>query len=437
MAFETIPGSASAPAQFVGSPLNDQIALQSLPGEGATNFYSEGREGDDLWSISFEPVNSTILGGQGNDVVTFNNLGFDGTDSLFQVTNSVFELNQGEDEFGNIANNIFLNITTVQGGQGNDMLFFGPGQSFYMNGNRGEDTLSGSDGDFFAVVTDRSSIFGGQGNDVIKLDYGFSDSAFTNNSVLGALGNDTILVDVDSTAAGSIFDGGDGNDFLSATATEVGTSSADLTMVGGEGNDTVIGGRGDDSIEGGSGDDIVNGGDGRDIINAGDGADVINGGSFDYAGDTMSGGTGSNRFVGQDNSSDSYTVSNFGSQDFLTNGIIFTWNQGGVDIITDWQSAAAGTNVIDTGLIGNLLGDGQTDMSFGESASFAGQKNIAIRGFYANGQFATAENGADILITQAFGSKQWDAGDFDDDNSTILLGAGGSSVLQSSNFVVV
>ncbi|HHG2225089.1 MULTISPECIES: calcium-binding protein [unclassified Synechococcus] len=291
--------------------------------------------------------------------------------------------------------------------------------------------------------TDRSSIFGGQGNDLLTIELGRDNSALTNSFVGGNLGNDVILIDVDSSAAGTIFDGGDGDDFLSATATAVGTSEADLTMVGGAGNDSVTGGDGDDSIQGNDGDDFLVGAEGRDTVEGGNGSDVVYGGRNDREGDTLSGGTGGNRFVSRDDDSATYNVTAPGAgTSRLGNGFQFTWGGGGVDVITDWSSASAGTNVIDTGIIGQLVigNQGAANMSFNASGTLAPfNSNIAIRGFFSadSQSFVTAQFGSDILLTQTsnqtFGD--WTNADFNRDVSTVLIGAGNTSILQDSNFV--
>ncbi len=441
MAFSTIVGSATDPVQFLGTAQNDQVAITSLPTDdpdvSAPTFYSEGREGDDLWNIGVFAPNASIFGGQGNDLVTTNvaGLGVAGTTPIF-LSGATIELNQGDDEFGNVQFAIDATISTLQGGQGNDTTWIGNVQSSYINGNKGEDFL-GMDDFLSPSNTDRSSIFGGQGNDTFEIELGDNNSSLTNSWVFGALGDDQMFIDVDSTAAGTIFDGGDGDDFLSASSTSVGTSQADLTMVGGTGNDSVTGGDGDDSVTGGDGDDFLVGGDGSDIVEGGIGADVVYGGRDDREGDSLSGGTGANRFVSRDDDSDSYTVDVPKSGTRLTNGFIFSWNSGGVDVITDWSSASAGTNVIDTGIIGNLIGNGDANMSFGNFV--ADNSNIAVRGTFGVDSltFVTNEFGSDILITSTVSNTGfiWNDNDFNDDQSTILLGAGGTSVLQDSNFV--
>jgi hypothetical protein len=447
MAFTTINGSATDPVvRFLGTNGPDQVAITSLPSDvpdtSATTFYSEGREGDDLWNIGVFAPNASIFGGQGNDVVTTNvaGLGIIGTNPLF-LSGATIELNQGDDEFGNVQFAIDATISTLQGGQGNDTMWLGNLQSSYVNGNRGEDFIA-MDDILSPSNTDRSSIFGGQGNDTFQIELGDSNSALTNSWVFGALGDDVMFIDVDTTAAGTIFDGGDGNDFLSATSTAVGTSQADLTMVGGTGNDSVTGGDGDDSIQGNDGDDFLVGGDGRDTVEGGNGSDVVYGGRNDREGDFLSGGTGGNRFVSRDDDSDFYSVTIPTTTTRLGNGFQFTWGGGGVDVITDWSSASAGTNVIDTGIIGQLVigTSGAANMSFNADIDDPIEnQNIAIRGFFSfdSQSFVTAQSGPDILLTQTGNdvSGIWSGNDFNTDVSTVLIGAGNTSILQSSNFV--
>ncbi|MEO1335901.1 MAG: alkaline phosphatase, partial [Myxococcota bacterium] len=69
-------------------------------------------------------------------------------------------------------------------------------------------------------------------------------------------GNDRVYIDPRITHDITI-DGGDGND----------------TLTGGGGSDTIIGGQGNDRIRGAGGDDNITGGIGNDTITGGDGND--------------------------------------------------------------------------------------------------------------------------------------------------------------------
>ncbi|MBI1321701.1 hypothetical protein GC170_00730 [bacterium] len=94
------------------------------------------------------------------------------------------------------------------------------------------------------LANDTLQIQGQAGDDVIKVSDALSIGAFGWNIVL---------------------DGGAGNDFL----------SADATIVGGDGNDTLQGGTGDDLLEGNAGDDVFLISDGLDTFVGGAGFDVV------------------------------------------------------------------------------------------------------------------------------------------------------------------
>ena len=74
-------------------------------------------------------------------------------------------------------------------------------------------------------------------------------------------GDDTI---VDQSGIDVDFDGGDGNDTLTASA------GTDL-LRGGPGGDRLSGNNGNDTLEGGPGDDVENGGNGNDRLGGADG----------------------------------------------------------------------------------------------------------------------------------------------------------------------
>src|SRR5207247_8000755 len=115
---------------------------------------------------------------------------------------------------------------------------------------------------------------GGAGNDTIDLS-GVSSSIDV--TVHGGAGNDHII-------------GGDGNDTIFG-------DTGDDTLEGGKGNDTISGGDGDDVIMGGMGDDTLMGDAGVDTITGGDGKNTLSGGAGD---DSLIGGGGTNTFSAAD-----------------------------------------------------------------------------------------------------------------------------------------
>lgn len=111
-------------------------------------------------------------------------------------------------------------------------------------------------------------------------------------------------------AASFTIDAEDGDDSLIATATNialsiVGGDGAD-TLVGGTQNDTIDGGAGNDSIDGGTGNDSLAGGADNDTVKGGSGTDSIDGGAGNDSieggadGDTLIGGTEDDTILGED-----------------------------------------------------------------------------------------------------------------------------------------
>jgi Ca2+-binding RTX toxin-like protein len=119
---------------------------------------------------------------------------------------------------------------------------------------------------------------------------GYDDPTIALCSFIGALrvetgdGDDRISVMYDFPAAQRITaDAGPGNDTLSGP-----TSSAGVTLLGGDGTDelkggfgadVLAGGAGDDTLDGNLGDDVLDGGAGNDLLAGSDGADRIDGGA--------------------------------------------------------------------------------------------------------------------------------------------------------------
>lgn len=98
--------------------------------------------------------------------------------------------------------------------------------------------------------------------------------------IFGGRGDDTIRIDAPGLRIGATINGGPGNDTIS------GGPRGDR-LAGGPGDDTIDGGEGSDKIFGGGGDDYLRGGRGADRIVGGDGDDAIFGG---LGNDTLIGG---------------------------------------------------------------------------------------------------------------------------------------------------
>ncbi len=103
----------------------------------------------------------------------------------------------------------------------------------------------------------------------LRYDINLASAAVADTLTINGNDGDDVIKAVDGVEAviSIVFNGGAGNDFL----------SADATLNGGAGNDMLIGGAGDDTINGGDGDDII---DGRgsvvaNTIDGGAGTDTI------------------------------------------------------------------------------------------------------------------------------------------------------------------
>jgi Ca2+-binding RTX toxin-like protein len=149
-------------------------------------------------------------------------------------------------------------VLTIEGGAGNDVLTVRyPSTSNFslptiaFDGGRGYDT---------------ASVFGGQGNDTIKL--------IESNSFSVLPGNALAFKAVEALSVWA----GDGNDLVDASV----LTTINTTLFGENGNDVLLGGRAVDLIYGGLGNDLLDGGAGNDLLWGGFGDDtLIGGGGFD------------------------------------------------------------------------------------------------------------------------------------------------------------
>ncbi|MEM8856090.1 MAG: hypothetical protein AAGD34_20505, partial [Pseudomonadota bacterium] len=126
-------------------------------------------------------------------------------------------------------------LSDVGLGSGDDLFRSRSAQDTDVEGNAGNDTLTGGDG--------ADALDGGQGNDRLA----------------GHIGDDTL-------------GGGAGNDTLKG-------GGGDDSLTGGHGRDILFGGPGDDTLEGGDQSDRLNGGEGDDHLDGGAGQDRLTGGA--------------------------------------------------------------------------------------------------------------------------------------------------------------
>jgi serralysin len=214
--------------------------------------------------------------------------------------NGIIDLREGNfSSVGGLTGNVAVakgaQIENAIGGPGLDTIY-GNGLNNSLTGGAGGDTLWGGAGnDTLDGGTGGGGFLRGEaGDDVIFGGDGFDDTH-------GNIGNDTVH--------GGGFDdwvvGGQGNDML------FGDDGGDLCY-GNLGDDTVDGGAGADGVVGGQGNDVLNGGAGDDFIITGDRGD-----------DTLTGGLGADNFR--------------------------TFNQTGIDRVTDFNQAQGDHVTVDPG----------------------------------------------------------------------------------------
>jgi Ca2+-binding RTX toxin-like protein len=143
---------------------------------------------------------------------------------------------------------------------------FGTQEADILNGSNGDDTLlGGADNDTLNGDAGNDILYGDDGNDTLT---GGGDV----DQLYGGAGNDKLTANGNSSA-GSLLDGGDGDDELNAS------QERKATLRGGAGNDKLSVQYWNDGIdfEGGTGNDIFTGGHAGDTyrFNLGDGQDTI------------------------------------------------------------------------------------------------------------------------------------------------------------------
>jgi Ca2+-binding RTX toxin-like protein len=265
-------------------------------------------------TVNFSEIESFVLTGQAD---TIN--GALATDSM-----TVFA-GAGDDTItgGAAADELYggTGSDTINGGGGDDTLFGGDdADTFVLQDGGGTDSIDGGSGGTDTDTIDMSSLTSGvdvtfTASETGTIDGTGTDASFSDIEAL-------ILTDQDDTVDGALsttdlsIDGGDGNDSIT------GGTGADV-LIGGAGNDTLAGGDGNDTLSGGTGDDTITVGDG-DVATGGDGDDTFNINQTDA-------GTGNITIVGGEGGETNGDTLNF-------NGLLDT----GTLVITDDDDANGG-----------------------------------------------------------------------------------------------
>lgn len=414
-------------AELTTIMIGDRAVMFGSAVAGATKTFTDG--------------GTLYIGGAANDQTTSGAggdglYGGPGADTLIAGDGAnLLQGNQGADSLVGGADR-----DIIYGGQDNDRIVVGAspngGVTNFGQGNRGDDTLSGS-------PTDSDTLLGGQGNDVINitdpgtprelglLDNRMGYSGGGNDFLNGNLGNDTIF----AGEGNDVLMGEDGDDFLQ-------DGGGSNTLSGGAGNDTIIA-RENNTIDAGSGNDVVGMDPGRFVIQLGDGDDLCL--PLDPAASgmaTIDGGAGNDAITGT-GGADSIlggvgtdTLDGGGGADTLSGGAgsdLFRFSPSAVpasaadlDRITDWAAEDR-----------FLFVDGANTPTGAGSAGVyveSTQADFAAALSFANGQIAAGQNyvavqvGADVIV---FADSAGDNGTAD---SAVMLVGRSLADIASDNF---
>lgn len=358
LGFEIISGGAGTDRVLGADSAAEAFVLSatgvSVVGWSGTQFVNvesiAGGGGAFVDSLIATSGNDTVLADAVRGTVAVNGMpvtgfemisGGDGNDRLQGSSNfgDVFQLTPSGVAMANVGGVIFNGFETLSGAGGNDSFVIGDGAVFggVLDGGAGIDVLS-----FSTSLTSRSvtltssstagfsgreeslgssflaveSMIGGSGSDTLSglnvnatwdlAGKQYKDLSASSAKILrwDAFENFVGGTKVDSFigATGLIplsLNGGAGNDLLDASA-----ALASMTLIGGDGDDTLRSGRGDDVLDGGNGndrllanagDDLLIGGGGFDNLDAGDDNDTLDGGAGD---DSLFGSLGNDRLSG-------------------------------------------------------------------------------------------------------------------------------------------
>jgi Ca2+-binding RTX toxin-like protein len=443
---DNFTGTAGGDGLFGGNEVDPvtglDVAGDTLIGGSGADLI-QGNRGDD--SLNGGSGNDTIFGGQGNDNIDAG------------TGNNFVQGNLGNDTI--VAGASTASANTLLGGQGNDLITGGLGNDI-LSGDLGNDTLSGHGGnDSLAGVGGNDVIVGDIGNDTI--DGGDGNDNITdlggNNTIGGGAGNDTIVVTQNATVGvpleSSFIQGGMGNDTITVHGI-----LANETILGGQGDDTInVDFVGNATIDGNLGTNIiattalasgkltitsegtndtidthlsagvsvlstnVTLGAGNATISDGTGADTITGGA---GGDTITDLGGTNLFSMGNAAKLSLTVTGATGSDTVTS------SGGGLDLIT--HTTSTGNDVININSAASVVTLGNA--SIGNSVTTGAGFDTVVSG---SGFDTISTGGGNDFINGGAGNDVINGGAGDDvivggPGTDTLFGGGGQDIFAFS-----
>ncbi|MEZ5843165.1 MAG: hypothetical protein R3D27_05455 [Hyphomicrobiaceae bacterium] len=383
MSIETVIGGGAADT-FDASSMTGAVTLY---GRGGADSLTGGIGGDIIFGGIDSDVD-TLDGGNGNDNLYFNSgdilLGGAGNDNAI-----------ADDAAGSGVTLVLGSghgVETVLGASGNDTLDASASTTaVLLDGRGGADTL-----------------IGGAANDVLYFD-GAGDqlTGGGGTDIASAVDPGNLGVSVTILAGVEVVYGAGGADVIDASATTAANLDGRLAVFGGAGADDITGGTGNDILFGGADADTLDGGDGNDVL-------------YFTGGDTLIGGAGHDYGVAEGAAGASVALG-------ATSGMEALYGNVGGDTL---DGAAMTTRVTLDGRAGNdiIVGGAASDLLFGGSGNdtitggsggdyfyFAngfgtdsitdfedGSDRInltAISGLDNFGQLTITQDGADVLIS--------------------------------------
>lgn len=348
-----------------------------VDGQGGFNAIDAGSGDDTSFNTSNSGTWDVVMGGSGNDYIIgpsggyLNARGGSGRDVIIGGANSDYI-------FGDEGEDILIGgggDDTIVGGEGDDTLIGGIGSDTFVFGQGdGNDTIldfSGND------TLDLSNLGGTITWDQLLAKISSTSDGVSATIDLSEWGGGTVtligvnpnsltqdmfnLPDGDTTTNASgvfqdpdvdtVYMGTSGNDTIEISSTDnvlVSGGEGDDTITTGSGHDILKGGEGDDTLKGNAGDDLLMGGEGSDTLIGDAGEDWLVGGEGD---DTLTGGADADTFIfspGHGNDSitdftvDSDTI-NLSLYDNITSFDQLTITQNGTDAVIDLSGEGGGT----------------------------------------------------------------------------------------------
>jgi Ca2+-binding RTX toxin-like protein len=445
-----------ATAQIGGGAGNDALGdvlagIENLTGSS----WDDSLTGDGVANVLTGLAgNDTLIGGAGNDTL----IGGAGVDSMDGGTGTDMGDYSGSASWVQV--NLTLATAQIDGGADNDALgdilagienLTGTNDIAHgdvLTGNNLANLLIGLDGD--------DTLSGGSGNDTLIGGSGTDSLDGGANTDMVDYSASATWVNVDLTLATAQTGGGDGNHALGDTLVSIervigtnDTTHGDVltgtgvsnwmsgldgddtmngggfydTIYGGAGNDVIDGGTHEDSIFGGAGNDTIYGGSGIDSIWGGDGDDYLEGyysAGMDGNQDLLIGGTGNDTLDGSHSTAWDTLVGGMGADRIIGNGIrteVSYELTGYGDFDVSWQGV-----YLDLSLQG-LDGDGNLMVQPGKPGGDDATGDILTGIVHAVGS-----NGADTLIGNDQSNEMYGV-DADD----LMIGGAGNDSLWGVN----